>query len=136
MLHTTVERYLNFRKHAFHVKDTFVNNRRTIVRCELHPLFPTVHQQIFCELWRTLGEHWRMQAEFARIRTESAANWRTVRKNIFNFDSLGLRFMVGVRVGVLIVTVEIQNAAYHMARSCSRGFARYLNWNWNWNIRS
>ena len=50
-----------------------------------------------------------MQAEFARIRTESAANWRTVRKNIFNFDSLGLRFRVGVRVWVLIVAVEIQN---------------------------
>ena len=61
----------------------FAANSREFADCS--PTF------FFCEHWRTIGEqsansreHWRSSREFARIRAEFAANWRTVRqKNIF-----------------------------------------------------
>ena len=61
----------------------FAANSREFANCS-----PTFFSR---EHWRTIGEHsansrehWRSSREFARIRAEFAANWRTVRqKSVF-----------------------------------------------------
>jgi hypothetical protein len=65
---------------------SFASNSR-----ELRLRSPTVRRQLFyfgisrtmVNTWRTLGEHWQMQVEFARVRAEFSAKSRTVRRKIF-----------------------------------------------------